>query len=573
MTFAHYPTARPELRSRLLPPPRSRRHQLLAQLSEAGWQLALRFGKRTTIHGLDRLLASRASRWERFVWLCTFICAFLGAVYVCLILSQRYNDGNFQTVVDSTRFPVYRIAFPVITICNRNRLNWQRLAMAKSRFMANVSDAVQLQLFERIVGSYDGMSFGEFRAFGSLRNEATQQLSHINFSLVVDFMTWTCDELLTDCMWRHYPYDCCEIFSKRRSKNGLCWAFNSLETVEGKRMQLLDHMWPWRTGSAGPTSALSVRVLMNPDKHLPGRNNDKGIDVMLTEPYVWHNRPYSVPADTHTMIEIEPTIYFFDNETRSVSSDQRQCVFDDEHNSRDFKSLMGYIYMIENCQSECHQEYLVRYCNCTMDLLFPPGQYRSCRSQDLVCLADNNDKLLYSHQPGEERFVRNNHEGMVCKCFRNCYSLNFVNDVRPSFLPPEVLGNSSYVDLDVHFRFETLMVYRTSLVFGWVDLMVSFGGIAGLFLGCSLISGMELAYFLCIEVPAFAMNGLSQRLRSRRRMDTTVDTPILNLRQNMPSQLEQYIMQLKAEQGPQKAAAQFKSWQRQTFAHKHVISK
>lgn len=79
----------------------------------------------------------------------------------------------------------------------------------------------------------------------------------------------------------------------------------------------------------------------------------------------------------------------------------------DERNSRDFKSLMGYIYMIENCQSECHQEYLVRYCNCTLDLLFPPGkhvsynrkaitslplagQYRSCRAQDLLCLAENN---------------------------------------------------------------------------------------------------------------------------------------------------------------------------------------
>lgn len=81
------------------------------------------------------------------------------------------------------------------------------------------------------------------------------------------------------------------------------------------------------------------------------------------------------------------------------------------------------------------------------------------------------DRLLYSHQPGEERFVRNNHEGMVCKCFRNCYSLNFISDVRPSFLPIEIVGNSSFVDLDVHFRFDTLMVYRTSLVFGWVDLM------------------------------------------------------------------------------------------------------
>ncbi|KAH8385756.1 hypothetical protein KR009_008996 [Drosophila setifemur] len=441
------------------------------QLALSVWQIALRFGKRTTIHGLDRLLCARASPWERFVWLCTFVSAFLGAVYVCLLLSARYNDAHFQTVVDSTRYPVYRIPFPVITICNRNRLNWERLAQAKSRFIANGSDSMQLVLFERILGSYDDAYFGNFQSFERLRNQPTEILNYINFSQVVDFMTWRCDELLSDCKWRHYAYNCCDIFSKRRSKNGLCWAFNSLETEEGRRMQTLDPMWPWRTGSAGPMTALSVRVLIKPSKHFPGRHNEKGIDVMVTEPYVWHNNPFYIPTNTETTLEIEPIIYFYDNDTRGVLSDQRQCVFDDERNSEDFKSLQGYVYMIENCQSECHQEYLVHYCNCTMDLLFPPGPYRSCKAQDLLCLAEHNDQLRYSHHPDEMVFVRNNFKGMVCKCFRNCYSLNYISDVRPAFIPPDVYENSSYVDLDVHYRFETIMVYRTSLVFGWVDLM------------------------------------------------------------------------------------------------------
>ncbi|SPP86159.1 pickpocket protein 19 [Drosophila guanche] len=572
MTLVYFPPSRPQ---------QSLARRYAQQLGQSAWQLALRFGKRTTIHGLDRLLGARASRWERFVWLCTFVSAFLGAIYVCLILSQRYNDGHFQTVVDSTRYPVYRIPFPVITICNRNRLNWDRLAQAKSRFLPNVTNAVQLNLFERIVSSYDDVHFGHFQSFERLRHQPTELLNHVNFSLVVDFMSWSCDELLSDCLWRHYSYNCCEIFSKRRSKNGLCWAFNSLETIEGRRMQLLDPMWPWRTGSAGPMSALSVRVLLQPDKHWPGRKNEKGIDVMVTEPFVWHKDPFYVPANTETSLEIEPIIYFYDNDTRGVSSAQRQCVFDDEHTSQDFKSLLGYVYMIENCQSQCHQEYLVRFCNCTMDLLFPPGQYRSCRSQDLLCLAEHNDLLRYSHQPGEEGFVRNNFQGMLCKCYRNCYSLNYISDVRPAFLPPDVYGNYSYVDLDVHYRFETIMVYRTSLVFGWVDLMVSFGGIAGLFLGCSLISGMELAYFLCIEVPAYGIEGLRQHWRSHRKRATgnsSTDTPTLNFRQTMPSQLmEQYIMQLKTEQSQRKTlkqkAANLHNWQRLTFAHKHVISK
>jgi hypothetical protein len=60
--------------------------------------------------------------------------------------------------------------------------------------------------------------------------------------------------------------------------------------------------------------------------------------------------------------------------------------------------------------------------------------------------------------------------------------------------------------------------YRTDVTFGWLDLLVSFGGklyfsfffffksfhfnflkgIAGLFLGCSILSGIEIVYYFLI---------------------------------------------------------------------------
>lgn len=215
----------------------------------------------------------------RFIWFLTVVLALMGATYVCLILSQRFYDSQFETVVDTTRMPVYRIYFPVTTICNMNRLNWQRIEEAKTRFLPNETSLEKLQLFEKIIAAYDDVRFANFQAFEMLANEPLQLLNHVNFSLVFDFMTWRCEELLGMCMWRHYSYDCCEIFSKRRSKSGICWSFNSLETVEGKRMQLLDSKWPWRAGSPGPTNALNVRVYINPEKHYPNRTNDKGISV------------------------------------------------------------------------------------------------------------------------------------------------------------------------------------------------------------------------------------------------------------------------------------------------------
>lgn len=47
-------------------------------------------------------------------------------------------------------------------------------------------------------------------------------------------------------------------------------------------------------------------------------------------------------------------------------------------------------------------------------------------------------------------------------------------------------------------------MYRTDVTFGWLDLMVAFGGIAGLFLGCSILSGLEIVYYLMILLLTFA---------------------------------------------------------------------
>lgn len=41
--------------------------------------------------------------------------------------------------------------------------------------------------------------------------------------------------------------------------------------------------------------------------------------------------------------------------------------------------------------------------------------------------------------------------------------------------------------------------YKREVLFGWVDLLVSFGGIAGLFLGFSLLSGVEVIYYFTLR--------------------------------------------------------------------------
>ncbi|XP_058975849.1 pickpocket protein 19-like, partial [Musca domestica] len=491
------------------------RKEYLLKLKDDLLELLAAFSEKTTVHGMGRLFNRNANKYERLFWLLTLSLAVFGTTYVCIFLSDRFNAGNLQSIVDDTGAPVYKIPFPTITICNVNRLNWQRIDEAKERFLPGVTDNETLNLFELVIGRYDRIEFAYFDLFAPLENQTLQLVANVNFSLVYEFMAWNCDELLEDCVWRHREMNCCDIFLKRRSKSGICWSFNSLETEEGRERQKNDAKYPWRTGSAGPQSALTVKVLINRENHYSSEV-EKGILVMVSEPKVWHREPFFIPENTDTTVGIDPTIYFYDENTRSLTSAQRQCVFHDEHHLHDFKVLEGFDYMIENCHAECHRGYLEKYCNCTMDILFPPGQYKPCRVTDLVCLARNNDYFRYTHQEGADEYVRQTHTGMKCKCFNNCYSLQYMTYVRPTFLPPDVRGNKSYVDLDIHFRSETMMVYCTNLVFSWIDLMVAFGGIAGLFMGCSLISAVEVFYFLFIQIPTFAYREYQARQELRR---------------------------------------------------------
>lgn len=52
--------------------------------------------------------------------------------------------------------------------------------------------------------------------------------------------------------------------------------------------------------------------------------------------------------------------------------------------------------------------------------------------------------------------------------------------------------------VDFHFQTASIVKYRTDVTFGWMELLVAFGGIAGLFLGCSILSGVEIVYYLLL---------------------------------------------------------------------------
>ncbi|XP_046823721.1 pickpocket protein 11-like [Vespa crabro] len=145
-----------------------------------------------------------------------------------------------------------------------------------------------------------------------------------------------------------------------------------------------------------------------------------------------------------------------------LSDYQRQC----HYNS------MGRL-TYSNCRLNCLLKDISKKCNC-LPWFLKKEQIKECPLSQYSCLTKAYDKYI------------------DCKCTLPCnftvYRLmktveGFDNDTE-NLLSTEIILN--WPDL----------IFRREVRFGYMDLVVGFGGIAGLFLGYSLLTSFELFYYM-----------------------------------------------------------------------------
>ena len=83
------------------------------------------------------------------------------------------------------------------------------------------------------------------------------------------------------------------------------------------------------------------------------------------------------------------------------------------------------------------------------------------------------EKFRYFEQIGEADYVSENlNDVMKCNCYRNCKSLNYMNDVHSSNFADSTLDdNNSYVNFSVFYKQDAVVVYRTTVRYTLTDLM------------------------------------------------------------------------------------------------------
>lgn len=149
------------------------------------------------------------------------------------------------------------------------------------------------------------------------------------------------------------------------------------------------------------------------------------------------------------------------------------------------------------------------------------------------------DKLYNFEQNGENKYVHKHaSDVMKCPCLYSCRSLIYQPTITTAHMNNLKMDpNNSFIDLDVYFQKEFITMFLTTVSQTLTDLMgklttrskffcsiilffelfmaASFGGLAGLCIGCSLLSLVEIAYFLLIKIPHKTLFYLEMRKRSR----------------------------------------------------------
>lgn len=135
---------------------------------------------------------------------------------------------------------------------------------------------------------------------------------------------------------------------------------------------------------------------------------------------------------------------------------------------------------------DCRIQKAIKLCHCLPPFYhsLPGSSAIYCTAQELSCLA---------------RYAKNITQITDCRqCELSC--LNTVYDVdKLSKVSNTESTHEGGAYINVEYLTWPIIRYKREVLFGWVDLLVSFGGIAGLFLGFSLLSGVEILYYFTLR--------------------------------------------------------------------------
>nr|XP_023021680.1 uncharacterized protein LOC111510056 [Leptinotarsa decemlineata] len=484
----------------------------------------------TGIHGF-KYFGERRSLFEKILWIIIFITSMILCIAVIYQTYRKWQTSPVIVNFDSGETNIYEIPFPAVTICNE---------VKSTRRYFNFSDVMKKHIVDE--KKLDSLELKNLQYMSMLCGEGKRFSKYIpNISTIDEdfyrFLGNASVGFLKNCSWMSENHDCLKIFRPIVTDEGLCMTFNMLDDrlVYRNVVHLpavnknLNHAFPhWtvdygysenagintyprRALLAGSSNALIVNMEVEKADLDYACTSFQGYQVVLHKairfPTVQQHY-FRVPLGKSVIVAISASQLLTSEDVKYYSSTKRECYLQGE---KDLKFFQNYTQF--NCKLECLANHTLHLCGCVAFYMPRERGIPICGNGNKQCMKDVKNYLDMSglrHSIDGESTIRN--FGVLhCDCLPMCTLVEYNTEITEIdfdlYKEIESIGINTDKDerlassqLVIYFKSNRFIPYMRNELYGHLDFLANIGGLLGLFVGFSIVSLIEIIYFLSVRI-------------------------------------------------------------------------
>ncbi|XP_049767900.1 sodium channel protein Nach-like [Schistocerca cancellata] len=434
------------------------------------WEAVKEYLSTSSIHGLRFIVQSGRHWTERLFWL---ICCVLSWYASALLIKSSWNafQNNAVSFAMETLYLNFSTDFPAVIVCEKN--NDDRIKTVMNRNMG-IHDFDLEEIYAEITFFHGEAHFTKDACYNTkVKRLVAEQCPQEGLKQISQEFHTPCNGLIFNCTWNGITFHCCEQFLPLDTEIGLCFAINSWQTNHLRyNASPLNMVSDANTGPGRLYFEIGepVMVYVLATQEVPTINTP--------EYRYFFMKPGRQVQHRYSVKEVEN-----DQAVHELTIKQRHCRF---HYENYDNGLYPY-YAYSVCITECRKKAQLQLCNCASHQL--PNNKRVCNLSGIVCISDHHAYLSVLRNKESSK------NALLCTCEQSCEDQLITH----TYGTIRML-KSQHGALEISLQSLPYERLKRTVVRSHLDMVVYTGAVAGLLVGASLLSFVEILYHITIRI-------------------------------------------------------------------------